>query len=146
MCISITLIQYHPGYHCLLKGENPLAISTLHSNDVIISEEVCAQPSPPPPASHLITAQVEATTLTQAQYNAIATVMCSLLHLPTGALVYDGHTYHPLTLHWHCAAEELQDDDLCHSFGTLVMMSRVGIDNITFNGKELYMPQKEVSM
>ena len=112
----------HPGYYCLLKGKTPPTISTLHFNDVIISEEVSAQPSPPPPASHLITAQVAATTLTQAQYNTIAALMCSLLCLPAGALVYDGHTHRPLSLHWHCAAEELRDGP-CHSLGTIEMIS-----------------------
>ena len=119
-------------------------MSSQQSNDVIISEESCAQPSPPPPASHLITAQVEATTLTQAQYNTIADLMCSLLHLPTGALVYDGHTHHPLTLHWHYAAEELREDVPYYSFGTFATMSRVGIENITVRKEQISIPQKMV--
>ena len=121
-------------------------MSSQESNDVIISEELCAQPSPPPPASHLITAQVEATTLIQAQYNTIADLMCSLLHLPTGALVYDGHTHHPLTLHWHCAAEELGEDVPDYSIGLLTAMAREAIQKISVKEEEISILQRRVSI
>ena len=149
-CVFILHIQLysyitHLGYHCLLREEDPLAISSQQFNDVIISEESCAQPSPPPPASHLITAQVEATTLTQAQYNTIADLMCSLLHL-TPALVYDGHTHHPLTLHWHCAAEVLGEDVPRYSIGLLTAMAREGIQKISINKEESSILQRRVSI
>ena len=142
----MTIGTFFPGYRCFLRGTNPVAISTLHSNDVIISEEVCTQPSPPPPASHIITAQVEASTLTRAQYNTIATLMCSLLYLPTGALKYDGYTLHPLTLHWHCAAEELQENILDNSTGFLRAMRREGIKKVSIKEKEFCIPQMRVSL
>ena len=72
----------------------------------MISGDVASPPSPPPPDSHLITAQVEGTTLTQTQYTTISSLVSSLLCLPTAALVYDGHTCNPLTLHWHYTAGE----------------------------------------
>jgi len=134
----------HLGYHCLLRGEDPLAISSQHSDDVIISEETCAQPSPPPPASLLITAQVEGSALTQAQYNTIADLMCSLLHLPTGALEYVGHTHHPLILHWHCAA--LGIDVPRYSIGLLATMAGEGIQKISVKKEEAYILQRRVSI
>ena len=67
----------------------------------MISGESSTQPSPPPPDSHLITAQFEGSTLTRVQYNSIHSLTSSLLRIPTGDLVYDGHTLNPLTLHWH---------------------------------------------
>ena len=136
----------YPGYHCLLKGENPLVISTLHSNDVILLEEVCEQPSPPPPASLLITAQMEDTNLTRAQHNTITTLMCSLLHLPTGALSYDGYTYHPLTLHWHYAAEELGENVPHYSIGLLTALGCEGIKKICIREYEICIPQMRVSI
>jgi len=136
----------HLGYHCLLRGEDPLAISSQHCSDVIIPGEACAQPSPPPPASLLITAQVEGSALTQAQYNIIADLMCSLLHLPTGALEYDGHTHHPLTLHWHCAAEELEKDVPRYSIGLLTAMAREGIQKISVRQEVVCILQRRVSI
>ena len=68
----------------------------------MISGESSAQPSPLPPDSHLITAELEGSTLTRAQYNTICSLTSCLLLIPTGDLVYDGHTLNPLTLHWHC--------------------------------------------
>ena len=70
----------------------------------MISGEASAQPSPPPPDSHLITAELEGSTLTRAQYSTICSLTSSLLFIPTGDLVYDGHTLNPLTLHWHCSS------------------------------------------
>ena len=137
---------FHPGYRCFLRGENPLATSTFHSNDVIVSEESCTQPLPPHPASHVITAQVEASTLTRAQYNTIATLMCSLLHLPTGVLKYGGHTLHPLTLHWHYAAKELQENVPHYSIGFLMAMGREGILKIGIRESEICIPQMKVSI
>ena len=149
VCLHIVhapVLHYHVGYHCLLRGEDPLAISSQHSNDVIISEESCAQPSPSPPASLLITAQVEGSALTRAQYNTIADLMCSLLHLPTGALKYDGHTHHPLTLHWHCAAEELGEDVPCYSIGLLTAMAHEEIQKISVREEEACILQRRVSI
>ena len=71
-------------------------------DEVMISGESSAQPSPPPPDSYLVTAELEGYTLTRAQYNTICSLTSSLLRIPTGDLVYDGHTLNPLTLHWHC--------------------------------------------
>ena len=140
------MLHYHLGYHCRLRGEDPLAISSQHSNDIIISEESGAQPLPPPPTSLLITAQVEGSALTHAQYNTIADLMCSLLHFPTGALEYDGHTHHPLTLHWHCAAEELGKDVPHYSIGLLTAMAREGIQKISVREKEANILQGRVSI
>ena len=149
VCLHIVhapVLHYHLGYHCRLRGEDPHAISSQHSNDVIISEESCAHPSPPPPASLLITAQVEGSALTQAQYNTIADLICSLLHLPTRALQYDGHTHHPLTLHWHCAAEELGEDVPCYSIGLLTAMAREEIQKISVREEEARILQRRVSI
>ena len=86
-------------FQSLLKGE---AVSHQQEEDeVMISGESSTQPSPPPPDSRLVTAQLEGSTLTRAQYNTIHSLTSSLLCIPTGDLVYDGHTPNPLTLHWH---------------------------------------------
>ena len=105
-------------------------------DDVMISGEVSAQPSPPPPDSCLITAQVEGSTLTRAQYTKIASLMSSLLCLPTGVLEYVGHTLHPLTLHWHCSAAERGESDPQYSIGILSAMAQEGIVHINV-GKKL---------
>ena len=67
----------------------------------MISGESSVQLSPPPPDSHLITAQVEGSTLTRAQYNNVCNLTSSQLRLPTGDLVYDGYTLNPITIYWH---------------------------------------------
>ena len=89
-------------FQSLLKGET---VSHQQGEDeVMISGESSAQPSPPPPDSHLVTAELEGSTLTRAQYNTICSLTSSLFLIPTGDLVYDGHTLNPLTLHWHCTS------------------------------------------
>lgn len=130
------------GFHCLLRGDNPHVTSSQHSNDIIISEEASAELSPPPPANSLITAQVETTTMTQAQYHTITALLCSLLHLPAGALEYTGHTLHPLTLHWYCAEENVPH----YSTGILSAMAREKIERLTIGGKEINLPHQKVSM
>ena len=100
----------------------------------MISGEVSAQPSPPPPGSCLITAQVEGTTLTRARYTRIASLMSFLLCLLPRALVYVGHTLHPLTLHWHCSAAERGDSDPRYSIIIFSAMAQEGIIQIN-NGK-----------
>ena len=78
----------------------------LAEDDVMISGEMSTQPPVLPPDSCLITAQLEATTLTCAEYRSITSLMSSLLCLPTGSVVFVGHTLSPLTLHWHCSAAQ----------------------------------------
>ena len=92
----------------------------------MISGESSAQPSPPPPDSHLITAELEGSTLTRAQYNTICSLTSSLLHIPTGDLVYDGHTLNPLTLHWHCSSL----NEMFHFLPLYTEMAQMGIGKI----------------
>ena len=109
----------------LLRGEvvsHPLA-----EEELMITGEVMPLPSPAPPDSYLITAQVESTTLTQAQYSTISSLTSSLLCLPTGALVYVGHTSNPLTLHWHCTTGERSEIKPDYSIGLLSEMVHEGI-------------------
>ena len=130
---------------CLLEGQS----SSIPPNedDVMISEEGSALPSPPPPGSCLITAQVEGTTLTRARYTRISSLMSSLLCLLTRALVYVGHTLHPLTLHWHFSAAERGDSDPRYSIGILSAMAQEGIIKIN-NGKlqDSVIPRRNVSV
>ena len=93
----------------------------------MISGESSAQPSPPPLDSHLVTAELEGSTLTRAQYNTICSLTSSLLLIPTGDLVYDGHTLNPLTLHWHCPPF---DYDMFVFLSLLTEMAQEGIKNI----------------
>ena len=112
-----------PEFHCLLKDE--VMSHPLTGDDLMISGDVASPPSPPPPDSHLITAQVEgtSTTLTQTQYTTISSLICSLFCLPTAALVYDGHTCNPLTLHWHYTAGEREKIEPTYSTGLLSEMA-----------------------
>jgi hypothetical protein len=111
--------------------------------DVMISGEVSAPPPPPPPDCCLITAQVEGSTLTHTQYNSVASLMSSLLCLPTRALVYVGHTLNPLTLHWHCTAAERGDSDPNYSIGLLSEMAQEGIGMINVGtAQEIVIPQR----
>ena len=139
------IIDLFTEFRFLLEGESP---SIPHNeDDIMISGEVSAQPSPPPPDSCLVTAEVEGPTLTQARYTRIASLMSSLLCLLTQALVYVGHTLHPLTLHWHCSAEERGEGDLRYSIGILSAMAQEGIIQIN-DGKQLdsVIPQRNVSV
>ena len=119
----------------------------LAEDDVMISGEMTTQPPVPPPDSCLITAQLEATTLTCAEYRSIANLMSSLLCLPTGALVYMGHTLSPLTLHWHCSAAQKGESNPVYSTGLLTEMVQNGIRKIHIGDKlESVIPQRNVSM
>ena len=116
----------------------------LADDDVVISGEMSTQPPVPPPDSCLITAQLEATALTCAEYWSIVSLMSSLLCLPTGALVYVGHTLSPLTVHWHCSAAQ---NNPVYSIGLLTEMALKGIKKIHIGDElELVLPQRNVSM
>ena len=117
---------------------------TTVTDDVMISGEMSSQPPAPPPDSSLITAELEATSLTCAQYDNITGLMCSLLCLPSGALVYAGHTLNPLTVHWHCSAAV---SNPMHSLGVLTEMAEEGIKTINVVNKvECIIPPLNVSM
>ena len=108
--------------------------------EVMISGESSSQPSPPPPDSLLITAQLEGSTLTRAQYKAISGITSSLLCISTGDLVYDGHTLHPLTLHWHCPAI----DSMFKSHFLLTEMARKGMTRLNIGAETVVIPQLPV--
>ena len=116
-----------------------------NEDDVMIFGDGIAQLSLPPPDSCVITAQVEGTTLTRAQYTRITSLMSSLLCLPTRALVYAGHILHPLTLHWHCSAAERGDGERLYELDILSAMIQEGIVQINIGKKLDVMPQKNVS-
>ena len=136
--------MFLPEFHRLLKDE--VVSHSLTGDDLVISGDLASLPSPPPPNSHLITAQVEGTTLTQTQYTTISSLVCSLLCLPTAALVYDGHTCNPLTLHWHYTAGEGEKIEPAYSTGLLSEMAVAGIQ-IICTGKEIpsVIPNRNVS-
>ena len=142
-CIIINFLLF-AEFRCLLEGQSPSIPP--NEDDVMISGEVSAQPSPPPPGSCLITAQVEGTTLTRARYTRIASLMSSLLCLLTRALVYVGHTLHPLTLHWHCSAAERGDSDPQYSIGILSAMAQEGIIQINDGKMDSVIPRRNVSV
>ena len=106
----------------------------------MISGESSTQPSSPPPDSHLVTAQLEGSTLTRAEYNTIHTLTSSLLCIPTGDLVYDGHTLNPLTLHWHCVIGRW-----LISLSLYTAMAQEGIRKFIVNGEEIIIPHFNVS-
>ena len=108
----------------------------------MISGESSAQPSPPPPDSHLITVELEGSTLTRAQYNTICSLTSSLLRIPTGYLVYNGHTLNPLTLHWHYSSL----NEMFHSLPLYTEMAQAGIRKIhTPVTGEIIIPKLNVS-
>ena len=120
---------------------------SLAEDDVMISGEMNTQPPVLPLDSCLITAQLEATTLTCTEYRNIASLMSSLLCLPTGALVYVGHTLSPLTLHWHCSTAQKGGSNPVYSTGILTEMLQKGIRKIHVDNKlESVIPQRNVSM
>ena len=129
---------------CLQEGQSPSIPP--NEDDIMISGEGSSQPSPPPPGSCLITAQVEGTTLTRARYTRIASLMSSLLCLLTRALVYVGHTLRPLTLHWHCSAAERGDSDPRYSVGILSAMAQEGIIQINDGKMHSVIPRRNVSI
>ena len=110
----------------------------------MISGESSAQPSPPLPDSHLITAELEGSTLTRAQYNTICSLTSSLLRILTGDLVYDGHTLNPLTLHWHCSSL----NETFHSLPLYTEVAQTGIRNVQtpVTGEIIIIPQLNVSV
>ena len=119
----------------------------LAEDDVMISGEMSTQPPVPPPDSCLITAQLEATSLTYAEYRSIASLMSSLLCLPTGALVYVGHTLSPLTLYWHCSKAQKGESNPVYSIGLLTEMAEKGIRKIHIGDRlESVIPQRNVSI
>ena len=114
-------------------------------DDIMISGESGAQPPapPPPPDSILITAQVEGSTLTRAQYNTISSLISSLLCILTRDLVYDGHSLNPLTLHWHCSTAKSWSKSLV----LYTEMAQQGITRVNVGGKvEIVVPQLDVSI
>ena len=118
----------------------------LAEDDVMISGEMNTQPPVLPPDSCLITAQLEATTLTCAEYRSIDSLISSMLCLPTGALVYMGHTLSPLTLHWHCSAAQKRESNPMYSTGLLTEIAEKGIRKICIGDKlESVIPQRNVS-
>ena len=143
-CIIIIFLLF-AEFRCLLEGQSPSIPP--NEDDIMISGEGSAQPSPPPPGSRLITAQVEGTTMTRARYTRIASLMSSLVCLLTRALVYVGHTLHPLTLHWHCSATEWRNSNPRFSIGILSAMAQEGIIQIN-NGKlqDSVVPRRNVSI
>ena len=113
-------------------------------DDVMISGESGTQPpTPPPPDTCLITAPVEGSTFTRAQYNTISSLVSSLLCIPTRDLVYDGHTLNPLTLHWHCSTAKRWSKSL----SLYTEMAQQGIRRVSVAGEEeIIVPQPNVSI
>ena len=128
-------------FHCLLEGEIPSIPP--NEDDIMISGEGSAQLSLPPPDSYVITAEVEGITLTRAQYARIASLL--QLRIPTRALVYVGHTLHPLTLHWHCSAAVTGESKRLYKFEILNAMVQEGIVQINLGKKLDVIPRKNVS-
>ena len=126
-----------------MGGESPSIPP--NEDDIMISGEGIAQLPLPPPDSRVITAQVEGTTLTRAQYTRIASLISSHLCIPTRTLVYVGHTLHPLTLHWHCSAAERGESNIHYPISILSAMVQEGIVQINLGKKLDVMPQKNVS-
>ena len=130
-------------FQCLLSG---VAVSQgQDEDDTMISGESGTQPPPPPPPPDtcLITAQVEGSTLTSAQYNTISCLISSLLYILTRDLVYDGHSLNPLTLHWHCSTAVV-----CSVSSYLrTEMAQQGITRVSVAGEgEVVVPQLNVSI
>ena len=117
------------------------------NEDVMISGELCGPLPPLPPDYCLITTQVGGSTLTHTQCNTVASLMSSLLCLPTRTLVYVGHTLNPLTLHWHCTTAERGDSDPVYSIGLLSEMAEEGIRMINVGtAQDIVIPQRNVSI
>ncbi|CAI8045392.1 Ankyrin repeat domain-containing protein 29, partial [Geodia barretti] len=126
-------------FQSLLKGE---AVSHQQEEDkVMISGESSTEPSPPSPDSRLVTAQLEGSTLTRAQYNTIHSLTSSLLRIPTGNLVYDGHTLNPLTLHWHYNTF----GDVSIFLSHYTAMAQEGIRKFFVRGREIIILHLNVS-
>lgn len=126
-------------FQSLLKRD--VTYDPICKSDATTSAEMNSQPPVPPPNSFLVTAQLEATNLVNAQYGSIASLMCSMLSLPSGALLYIGHTLDPLTVRWHCSRAEVNPT---YSIGLLTEMAMEGIKMITIGNKLDKIPQKIV--
>ena len=113
-----------------------------------MSDASTAQPPPPPPASILITAQIEATSLSQDEVHQITGMVASLLHLPTRRLELAGHTLNnPFTIHWHCAADAIGEDVPQYSTSLLTAMSAVSMKAISISDRKVhYIPNQKVSL
>ena len=109
--------------------------------EVTILGESSSQPCPPPPDRFSVTAQLEGSTLTRAQYKAISGLISSLLCISTGDLVYNGHTLHPLTLHWHCPAI---DSMFRSHYNILTEMAQSGMTRLSIGAKTIVIPQLPV--
>ena len=107
----------------------------------MISGEFSSQPFPLPPDSLLVTAQLEGSTLTRVQYKAISGLTSSLLCISTGDLVYNGHTLHPLTLHWHCPATS----SMFKSHYVLTEMAQKGMTRLSIGIETVVIPRLPVS-
>ena len=138
-----TYVHVFAEFHCLLEREIPPIPP--NEDDIMISGEGIAQLSLPPPDCCVITAQVEGNTLTRSQYTKIASLMSSQLCIPTRALVYVGHTLHPLTLHWHCSAAATGESKCLYELEILSAMVQEGIVQVNLGKKLDVMPQKNVS-
>ena len=111
-----------------------------------MSEAIPAQLPPTPPASILITAQIEATSLSQNEVHQITGMVASLLHLPTGGLELAGHTLNPFTIHWYCAADAIGEDVPQYSTGLLTAMSAVAIKVLSISDRKVhYIPNQKVN-
>ena len=99
----------------------------------MISCDTTAQPSVPPPDSHLIAAQVKGSTLTRAQFNAISSITSSFLRIPAHTFVYNGCTQNPLTLYWHCSAvSEVYNSSFLWAEMTKVGIVKISVNELTF--------------
>ena len=139
------VFSHDTGFHSLLRGDTPPQSPTPFSDDVMIPGKASTPPASPPPGNLLITAQVETIALTQAQYNTIRSLMCSLLHLPTGDLVFDGYTLNPFTLHWHCAGVD-EKRVPCFPLGIVSNMINQSIKNISLGAQVHCLPHENVSI
>ena len=128
-------------FQALLKG-GTVSHQQEEEDQVMISGESSVQPSPPPPDSYLVTAQLEGSTLSRAQYNTVCSLTSSLLRVRTGDLEYDGHTFNPLTLHWHTST----DPRASSSLSLCSEMAQQGIRQINIdNYREFVIPHLDVS-
>ena len=109
------------------------------SDEIMISGESTDQPSPPPPGSHLITAQVKGSTLTRDQYNNLCRLVGSLVFVPLSSLVYDGYVINPLTIYWHSYTAS----EIYTSYFLCAEMAREGIKNVYVDQLCIFDPPQE---
>ena len=112
-----------------------------------MSEGSPGQLPPPPPHSILITAQIEATSLSQDEVHQITGMVASLLHLPTGGLELAGHTFNPFTIYWYCAVDAIGEDVPQYSTSLLTAMSALSVKAISIGNRKVhYIPNQKVSL